>query len=198
MNLTQLATLKARLGITDTTDDVLLASLILTAGAMFERYTNRKFERTEGATFEFRADSWEIVVDRYPIEIVIAFDLKSDENRSWQPVSASVLYVIRDACVISMQSVLGSADEQGRVMFNGGYVLPGATAESYQFALPDDLEEACLMQCQFWYQHRRQMGLSSAGGPAGSVSFEPKSVVTPLAFLPTVELILQGYRRITL
>jgi hypothetical protein len=193
----QLSRLKARLGITDLTDDALLTDLIVACSATFDRYCNRMFERLEGATEEFRGDETEIAVARYPIEMVVGFDLKSDETRSWKPQSGYD-FVIRNNCVISLAAALGCSHDQARVIYSGGYVLPGTTPEDYQFAMPSDLEEACLIQSQFGYENRHRGGLSSVSGDGGSIGFEGKSVVTPLSLLLQVQNTLEQYRRLKL
>ena len=53
MLLTQLTTVKTRLGISDTTDDTLLTNLIQFASARFKRDTNRALERAANTTEEF-------------------------------------------------------------------------------------------------------------------------------------------------
>jgi hypothetical protein len=63
--LTQLATVKSRLGISDTTDDTLLTNLIKFASARFERETNRFLDRQASTTDEFSAGTCELRVSRY-------------------------------------------------------------------------------------------------------------------------------------
>src|SRR5436309_5003266 len=83
--LTQLATLKARLGleIFDTTDDIILTHLLRHVSARFAAECNRTFDYGAGVTNEFRADQINIVVDHPPIELVSRFDLKTSESEGW-------------------------------------------------------------------------------------------------------------------
>ena len=189
MLLTQLTTLKNRLGITDATDDTLLTNLILFAGARFERECNRSFERTPNTTEEFPADAAEIAVARLPLESVTEFALKTNESDGWQ-VQNGVKYLIRRACVISLPHPLGVARHQARVTYTGGYVLPGGTPGAGQTALPADLEQACVEQATYWYQNRHRLGLLSV--PADGRTFYRLAEVD---LLPHVASVLRRYAR---
>ncbi len=78
-DMTVLATVKTRLGITTTADDDLLASLITAYSGVAEDYTNRVFaEETVEETFRFARFALrpsELWLERYPVtEIVSATD----------------------------------------------------------------------------------------------------------------------------
>jgi len=193
--LTQLSTIKTRLGIAaaDTADDAILSNAIAAASERFARHCNRIFERTENAVFEFNADEREIVPLHYPIESVAGFDLKTSEADGWETQSNTV-YLIRKgvdgACVISLSAPLGARYELARVTLTGGYVLPGATPEDGQMALPDDVEQACVEQVAYWYQRRHQLGLVSMAAERGSIH-----QFAQLDLLPGVNAALSAHKR---
>ena len=187
--LTQLVTVKARLGITDTTDDTLLTNLIKFASARFARDCNRLFDRQVNGTDEFPADACELRPNRYPIESISAFHLKSGEAEGWVE-HTNIDYLIRKSCVISLFLPLGDPLELLRVTYTGGYVLPGTAPGSGQTALPDEIEQACIEQVAFWYQRRHQLGLTSV--PAEGRSFY---AIAQINLLPQVSSILSKYSR---
>jgi uncharacterized phiE125 gp8 family phage protein len=189
MLLTQLSTVKTRLGISDTTDDTLLTNLIEFASARFERETNRSLDRAANTTEEFSADQTEIAVARFPIESVSQYHLKENETDGWV-LQSDIDHLIRRACVISLSAPLGTKYEQGRVTFTGGYVLPGTTPGAGQTALPDDLEHACVEQAAYWYQHRFRLGLLSM--PAEGRTFFN---IAQIDLLPQVQSVLKKYER---
>ncbi|HTL56239.1 MAG TPA: hypothetical protein VL361_11210 [Candidatus Limnocylindrales bacterium] len=158
--LTQLSTLKSRLGIldTDTTNDALLTDAIKAVSARFDAECNRTFARTEDAIYEFPAEALEISCPCQPIESIARFELKTSEAGGWveQP---GVDYLVRRACVISLAAALGNSRAQGRVIYTGGYVLPGTQAATGQTSLPADLEHAAIEQVAYWFQHRDRLGL---------------------------------------
>lgn len=157
--LAQLATVKARLGLADATHDAILTNAILAISAWFDRECNRTLARTDGAEFEFDASETELPVPCYPVETVQRFDLKTSEADGWveQP---DTCFILRGRCVISLAKPLGTGRQQGRVIYSGGYVLPGTEPGPGQSALPADLEQAAVEQAAFWFQNRERLGLS--------------------------------------
>lgn len=189
--LTQLTTLKARLGIAahDVADDTLLTNFIKHATARFDRECNRTFARGSGITGEFGGDDTELRVSRFPVESVTSFHLKSNETDGWE-LQSDVEHVIRRACVISLPTALGTWQQQLRVTYTGGYVLPGTTPAAGQTALPDDIEQSCAEQCVYWYQNRDRLGLVSVGGEGASVQ-----QFAQLDLLPHVKAALSKHHR---
>ena len=188
--LTQLSTIKARLGITDTVDDTLLTNLIKFASGRFDRECNRSFARAAGATEEFGGAEAELRLARYPIESVASFHLKTSESDGWAE-QTNVAYLLRNACVVSLPAALGSRDQQLRVTYTGGYVLPGTTPGSGQTALPDEVEQGCIEQVALWYQRRHHLGLASV--PTAERTFYK---LAEIDLLPQVDAILRTYTRI--
>lgn len=195
--LAQLTTVKARLGIADSTDDTFLTGLIQQADVIFDQYCNRTFARAAGLTQHFRGDEMEIAVKSYPVETVTSFHLKTREADGWV-LQSDVDYVIRNDCIISLEVPLGSSRDQAEVTYTGGFVLPGTSPGAGQTALPKDIENACVEQVCYWYRTRNTQGVASMSGGGTSVAFDPKSVVTPLSLLPLVANTLQPYRRLQL
>jgi hypothetical protein len=192
--LTTLETVKARLGIDnfDTTDDALLTRFLKQASTRFERECNRKFDRVENETDQFDGDATELVVRRYPIESVAAFELKSSERTGWETI-ADVDYLLKPGGVISLAQSLGAESQVLRVTYTGGYVAPGVTPAEGQTALPDDLEQACVEQVTFWYQRREQLGIVNLSGEGGTLKLPAN-----LDLLPQVRSVLNRYTRLCL
>jgi len=112
-NLAQLSAIKTRLELPagDTQDDSILTNFIKLVSGAFEDHCNRKFDRQAGVTYEFDAAKTEIVPERYPIEAISAWDLKSDETSGW--VAQTITdYLIRKGCVVTLPSSLGVAAQQ--------------------------------------------------------------------------------------
>lgn len=193
--LTQLTTVKTRLGIAaeDTADDTLLTNFIKGISSRFDDECDRQFAREEGIWQEFQADETEVRVKRYPIEVIIGFDLKVNERLGWKPQSG-VEHIIRNECVISLDSPIGTWKQQARVMYVGGYVLPGATADTDQgqTALPDEIEQACIEQVAYLYQNRHRLGLVSVSGEGASIQ-----QYAVLDLLPNVKAVLKNNSRWT-
>ena len=118
--LTQLSTLKERLDLVDSTQDALLTAAIAAVSARFDRLCRRTLARTVDAFQEFSADSLLIPVACYPIESVTRFELKRGEVEGWSEF-AGASCVVRRQCVVALTTPLGSADEQGRLIYTGGF-----------------------------------------------------------------------------
>lgn len=199
--LTQLATVKARLGIDplDTTSDDLLTRAIAGVSARFDRECNRTFARKVDATQEFPADDTDIVARHYPVESVSRFELKNNELEDWieQP---GRMFLLREHCIISLTApmvlipeVSGVRPKLARVTYTGGYVLPGATPGAGQTALPADIETAAVEQVAVWYQQRDKLGLLRHW-PSGGIF----QVFGQEPLLPQVSAMLQPHRRWTI
>src|SRR6266699_2993420 len=124
--LTQLATVKTRLGIDefDLSSDAILTNAINAISSRFDKETNRTLARTVNITQEFSADDTEIYLACYPVESVTKFELKQNETEGWIE-QTGVEYLIRRACIISLHSAFRtphSALAQARVTYTGGYV----------------------------------------------------------------------------
>jgi hypothetical protein len=195
--LTQLATVKGRLGLleSETQYDDLLTRAIEAFSARFERECNRTFGRTVGVCQEFLAGEIEIPVGCYPIETVTKFELKNSESAGWVEQSG-VDYLVRARCVISLTVPLGPLRSSGtlaRVTYAGGYVLPGATVGTGQAPLPTELENAAVEQVAFWFARRESQGVIRFWPTGGNYI---QLVDTDL--LPAVRAVLRRHTRFSI
>ena len=189
--ITLLSTVKTRLGLSDldVKDDVLLTNALKAVSDRFDRECRRTLARTVNALQEFNAAATELSLACYPVERVVKFELKADETDGWVE-QAAVECLLRDGGVLSLAAPLGTARQQGRVTYTGGYVLPGATAAPGQAPLPDALEQAAVEQVVFWYQTRDQVGILRQWPKGGGYE-----QFADLDLLPGVRAVLGRYRR---
>lgn len=188
--LTQLSTVKTRLGITDETNDAILLRVINAVSSRFELYCNRSFGRNTAATEEFSAEETEIRAGCFPIESVSGFDLKNSEREGWVAVSPSPDFNVRRCCVISLLIRLGNWKQMARVKYIGGFVLPGDEVGDGQTPLPEDIQQACIEQIAYWYQNRSSVGSSSLTSAAGVTT-----TIQDQSLLNSVEDTLKRYTR---
>jgi hypothetical protein len=189
--LTQLATVKKRVGVADAdvTNDAQLTLLIAAVGERFARETGRKLARTVGFQQEFCACCERIGLELYPVEAVTKLEVKCTEAQGWIEVPLTEILVVR-SCIVDMRSRLGSTREIGRVTYTGGYVLPGTAVDAGQTALPKDLEWAATEQCAHWWLWRDKVGLYRHS-LAGGLEIE----LRPNELLPQVLGTLKRYER---
>jgi hypothetical protein len=189
--LTQLVTVKTRLVITeyDVQYDSILTNAIKAVTARFDQECNRTLARTADAAEEFSAEDREIVAGCFPIESVSRFELKSSESEGWVE-QTGVEFLLRRNCVISLAERMGNCGQLARVIYTGGYVLPGTTPGAGQTALPDDLEQAAVEQVAAWFQSRDKLGLIRHW-PKGGIYQE----FAQTELLITVAAVLRKYER---
>jgi hypothetical protein len=192
--LATLAQLKARLNLleADVIDDVQLTAFLDLVSARFDAECRRQFAFAEDTTEEFTGDTTELRVSRYPVTEVTKWELQETFAAGWVE-QIGVDFLVRRACVISLYSPLATWRQQLRVTYSGGYVLPGATLEVGQTALPADLNRACVEQAAAWWRERDRLGLGSVSNPAGG---SINTLVGGLELLPGVLAALQPYRRL--
>ncbi len=190
--LTQLSTLKLRLGLDpiDLADDTLLTNLIKHVTGRFVAETNRCFAYAADHEFQFRADCLNLIVDRYPIVSVSSLWLKPSEREGWTEVTDIDYLISPTKTSIELEINLGSSREVGKVIYSGGYTLPGDTAADGATALPDLIEQAACDQIAYWYQRRNQLGLTSLTTQGGSIS-QPSAQ----DLLPHVQAVIKQYER---
>ncbi len=192
--LTELATLKTRLGIldSDTTNDPLLTHIIRGVSARFDLECRRTLARTVGITQEFPATDLSLAARCYPIESVTRFDVKAKESTGWIE-QTEVEFLVRPGGILCLERPLGTLRELARVTYTGGYVLPGTTPDTGQTALPAELEFATTEQAAFWFQNRERLGLARAWDYHSTYRH-----FASVDLLGSVELVLARFRRIVI
>jgi hypothetical protein len=193
--LTQLSTIKTRLAIDpyDIKDDPLLTNLIALVSARFDNQTNRKLTYTQNTTDEFQGDETELRLSHYPIDEAqpITFQRLTKASEGWQAAPGAE-YVLRAGCILSLLSELGRPQEQIRVTYSGGYVLPGSNPppSTNNPQLPDDLQYSCIEQCAYLFQNKDRLGLAMVAAEGGRIQQFPR-----IDLLPSVSAVLAKYER---
>jgi hypothetical protein len=177
--------------------DAALLALGLGVAAQFERFTNRKFLRTQGAQFVCTADRDHVYVDRYPLESISAVDFRSSSAVGWEAQTDFVWNINESTGHVYWGSAFHDHYAQIRFTFTGGYwwditeesndTLPaGATA------LPDDLKYAWLLQCRELWANQDKRGVNIVQAATDQFS------VAAVELAPVVLTTLNQYRRFQL
>ena len=159
--LTQLATVRSRLGLTDLEIqwDALLTQAILAVSARFNHECGGTLARSVDLAQEFCPADREIILRSHPVEAITRLELKTTEAEGWQE-QTGVDFLLRHRCVLTLLRPLGTDAQQGRVIYTGGFVLPGTDPAAGQAPLPPDLEQAAVEQVCWWFQNRERLGLT--------------------------------------
>ncbi len=188
--LTQLSTVKARLGLDPLVvkDDALLTAVIAAISVRFDRECGRTLERTTGITQEFDADLTELCLSCFPVETVGKFEVKASEAQGWVELTA-VEFLLRRQCLLVLREPLGSCAQVLRVTYTGGYVPPGTDPGPGQTPLPADLAMAAVEQVSYWYLNRERLGVVREWPSGGTYQ-----QFSELDLLTSVQAVLRCYR----
>ena len=148
----------------DTDWDEAVAALGKSVAAKFDRHCNRGFERITGEVdiFAARATAW--TLRRFPVETVTTVRTRGTDD-AYSAIAAGDWWIDKPAGLLETRSMAGTQYEKLVVTYTGGFWLDprdGTTMPAGATALPDDLHEAWVLQCQHEAESR---------GLFGSVSF---------------------------
>jgi hypothetical protein len=162
---------------------------IVAISARFDKETNRTLPRTIDFSQEFDPSDLEITASCYPIESVSKFELKTSESTGWQEIIPTPDFLIRSSFPSSF-SPYPLYFSLCRMVYTGGYLLPGTAPAPGQTPLPPDLENAAIEQIAFWFQNRSNLGLKTVWPHYGTYQ-----QFYPWDLLPGVQTVLTRYRR---
>jgi hypothetical protein len=197
--LTTLSTVKIRLAIdlADSQLDPLLTNAIAAVSVRFDLECRRTLARAANVLYEFAAADTEIIVPCYPIESVARFELKATEAEGWVE-RPGVEYLIRRNCILSLAAPISAvcsplpAFPIARVVYTGGYVLPGdPPLPAPSSPLPAALEQAAVEQVVYWFQNRDHLGVMRQWPKGGTYE-----QFADLDLLPGVRAVLSAYERL--
>jgi hypothetical protein len=98
---------------------------------------------------------------------------------------------VQSSGVMTLDRSPGGCDETARVIYTGGYVMPGAEVPAGAQPLPDDLLNAATEQVAYLFMNRNRLGVLRQWPRDGS--YEQFSQVD---LLPGVSAVLEKHRRL--
>ncbi len=186
-----LAEIKARLGITDTTDDTILESVVEAISRMIDDYCARHFYQSSTTRY-FTAEWGDLL--RVP-DLVSVSSLKTDDDgdRVYETVWATSDYDL----VPYNASELSKPYTRIEVTPNGNYSFP-TTPKGVEIigtwgwpAIPKPIKEACLLQAQILFKRKDAIFGVIGGGELG----QPLRIT---GLDPQVQRLLAPFRRVGL
>lgn len=134
----------------DTDWDDAVAAIGLSVAAKFDRHCNRGFERIAGEIdiYSARATAW--TLRRFPVEEVTLVRTRGTDD-AYSAIAAGDWWIDATAGLLETRSLAGTQYEKLVVTYTGGYWLDPRDATAMPAgatALPDDLLEAWVLQCQ--------------------------------------------------
>jgi len=169
--------------------DAALCRLGLGVAARMNAYCNRVFQRVEGQTDEFNAAGYSVVLRAFPVEVINSVEIRTftgaldDYTGGYQ--------LDQRAGLMNFHRSPGNGTERIVIDYDGGFWLDhGGAMPAGATALPDDVLEAYILQCQAWAEARRIFG-EVALQSLNAKGERPSS----LTLASDVTAILEPYRR---
>jgi hypothetical protein len=190
-----LAELKARMGVplADTADDSIMEAVIEAASRMIDKFCNRFFFQTAAGQVRYFSPASAVLVFVDDVTAVTAVATDRNLNRTWSNVISSSDYELGPLnnavsswpfTEIRMKPLAGESFDLGLEMVK--------VTGTYGFsAIPDAVNEACLLASARYFK-RKDAAFGVAGG--GEVG----QVVALRAVDPDVGVLLAPYRKIGL
>jgi hypothetical protein len=182
--------------VVETTHDEALTFIGKGVAAQFDRHCNRTFKRGTSVTEDFRGDTDQLLLERYPSESVTTIGLKSAGESSFTTQTGWIDTLFERTGVLRLAGDLGTDRDIIRVTYDGGYWYDvsddgSGTMPSGATLLPADIQAAWLTTCLHIWSKRQNLGLDHVlSDPNQRTSF------TTLDWPPLVENALQPYRRL--
>lgn len=197
-DLTLLATLKEWLPINSgtTTDDATIARLITAASMDFQRATKRPDLLLAAYTEVRQGDgSSRMIAYHWPVCAVESLAIGGVTIGASADKIANGYYLDEDIDPERIWNVYlnGYCFTDGAAVsfdYEAGYVQPGESVGTGQFALPEDIEQAVIDWCAYRYKNRPNVGVTARRSVQGESS-QPEQLDAP----PNVLEVIERYKR---
>ena len=172
-DLTTKAKVKTYLGVTGTTDDDLIDSIIDGVSAMAETFCKRNFLRaTYTEYFDTDSGDKKIFLRNTPIISVTSLSYKTGNfgNPTYVAYETND-YLLKNTGIISLSHTMPDAEQFLKAVYVGGYLIDFATEGAVTHTLPADLTQAITEIVAENYQQRASQSVLSETTEGQSVTF---------------------------
>lgn len=182
MALCTTANVKDYLGVTGSTDDTLIGTLITRAQAWMERYCNRVFEEAERTEIH-NGGSRTIQLKAFPVSSIASVSTL-DNSGNATAMDSTIYRVNAESGVLSRTTEtddyyfadrITGINELRSPRFPPGYQNIRVVYTGGYSTVPDDLVQACVEIAADLYRNRRLNGRMSQENIGGGASFTAKS-----------------------
>ncbi len=179
----------------DTSDDAAINDIIRGVSAMFDVYCNRVFLVTSTDETEYYDGGDRIIIiQRFPIVSITSLTESAEGIYDWDnetALTANTHYraINKLGTIKKLRNIFMPGIETIRLVYIGGYCAAGVTPSAGQYALPDDIREAAIMQSQFTIKRRDDIGLTAVSGQGMSIT-----KFSSMDLLPSVKKTLNKYK----
>lgn len=177
-DLTTKAKVKAYLGISASTYDTFIDSLITAYSAKVERFCNRNFERdTYTEYFDTDFGDRKIFLRNTPVISLTSVSYKQGNfgNPTYIAYNSND-YLLKDSQIVSFGVILPEAEQFVKAVYVGGYLIDFANEDSDTHTLPFDLTQAVTELVANVYKEKDSEGVLSETTEGQSVTFKDVTI----------------------
>jgi len=176
--------IKEELEIKDPADDVVLTRHAEGLQDRFEEYLNRDLLRAENFVEICDGGAHAVLLSRFPLESVAT--VHQSQQQVWDDNSLVdaknyTLHLDRGRVIWTPQGATTkswAAGEQSiRVVYTGGYVGAGTSAQAGQTPMPDAIRGGYMIQFSYEWRNRRTLGTSAVSAQGSSVTMSPAKLL---------------------
>ena len=148
-DLTELATVKSLIGISDTTDDALLSALITRASIAIAEYCDRVFAQEAVRESQPGTGNRHLLLERVPVVSIqqAVLDGTAIDTTEYKIEDSNVGRLWRD---VAWDRALDEQPDYWQIDYTAGFLLPGDANRN----LPESVEQACIETVKSWYLAR--------------------------------------------
>lgn len=171
--------------------DERFAALAEGVAAAFDGFTGRTLARGVGVTEIFAGGAGLYLPARYPVESVASVTVRYDDGTT-DALTTEDYTVSKQAGLIRMRHLWGRETDEITVVYTGGYFIDTSefhdeAVPSGATAIPKDIVDAWVLQCDHEARARKLMGGTSGDDLAAALA--------QVDLLPRVERVLRTYSR---
>jgi len=175
LSLTTKEKVKAYLGITTTTNDSFIDSLIEDISSQVEAYCNRKFESaTRVEYFDTEDGDKKIFLNNYPVTNLADVEYRTGTwgNITWLDFNENDYLLDDESGILKFAGRFNDADKFVKVTYTGGYLISfNNETDVTLHTLPRDLTFMVTEMVAQTYQNRKSQGISSETTEGQSITY---------------------------
>jgi len=189
----------------ETRFDSVIKTVGLAVAGLIEGHTNRRLGYAAGDTIVFNALRRIFYLPRFPVCGVTSVVTRAETTATWLVESGQPTMVNYETGLVDFGSELGDENVQVRVLWTGGYWFETLEPDDSGYpsskpthvdptwdavaALPDALQGAWLLQCEYLWAARDKLGMGLVDAPG------KQTTLGDLKLSPLVEKMLMPYVR---
>lgn len=178
MDLTTLTKVKAYLGISGTSQDTLLSSLITSVSAGIESFCGRTFASTSHTEYYDGDNKDKIFLRNYPVTSLTSVKYQGGtwDNITWFDYPSSGYLLTAEYARLSFAGALPCITNYLQIIYTAGYLIDFDNEGTGTHTLPYDLTQIVTELVSTNYNTRSSGGINTMSTEGQSITFSTQSI----------------------